>query len=79
MGPRRHDEHAHEPDREHGDHRAFCFFDESDSAFFVQVDTDEIAKLYLIRRYEIRQRENQIPFNGALEMARTIFRICTFM
>ena len=61
------------------DHGAFGFFYESQAAFGVQIDADEISEADLIGRDQVRHREYQMAFDGALQVTGAVARVGAFV
>src|SRR5271157_3276483 len=55
--------------------RSFCFLDEGHSAATIAVDPDEISQLYLPGRDQVRQRKNNMPLDGPLQMTSAILHV----
>src|SRR5271157_6059017 len=55
--------------------RSFCFLDEGHSAATIAVDPDEISQLYLPGCDQVRQRKNNMPLDGPLQVTRAILHI----
>ena len=65
--------------QQNGRHGVFRFLDEDHFVFRGHIDADEVAQLYLSGGDQVGQREDQIPFDGTLQVTRAITRIGAFL
>src|ERR1017187_9331004 len=65
--------------QQHRRHRVLGFLDKDHLVLRSHVHADEITQLHLRRRHQIRQRENQVALDRALQMPCPVSRIGAFL